>query len=413
MQFPYLSQSLARSSAPLFRRVAAIVPPWASVFLIVMAILINSPALFYMATAMVATILACRVQSFLAVRGLRIERVSPPAVHVGEQVTVHLTVWSEKRIKRPLITVQDAIPERLRVANLTPSLPIAPSFDQPIQTRYSFRPLRRGIYRWSVVHVIGTDALGLVTTTRQYRTTQTELIVYPAKIPVSVALRPSGGAGGVSESETGKFRGSGLEPRSVREYVEGDPLRYVHWASSARRSQLMVKEFEIGSQLAAQFWIQRNKGSDYGAGFSTLEAMCGHAVYLCEKFLKMGASISFPTLENHSESYHTYEERAQQIAHLMAMVEADRPDALSTEILSLGASVHGGTMYLMLAQADPSLPGVLSRIPGVQKVCLVYNPQEYSARTRLDVSAAKPEYLEELRRAGCEIIVMPKVEGAY
>ena len=30
-------------------------------------------------------------------------------------------------------------------------------------------------------------------------------------------------------------RPSGLEPHGVREYVEGEPLRAVHWATSARR----------------------------------------------------------------------------------------------------------------------------------------------------------------------------------
>jgi uncharacterized protein (DUF58 family) len=39
-------------------------------------------------------------------------------------------------------------------------------------------------------------------------------------------------------------RPSGLEPHGVREYVEGEPLRAVHWATSARRGQLMVRELE-------------------------------------------------------------------------------------------------------------------------------------------------------------------------
>ena len=39
-------------------------------------------------------------------------------------------------------------------------------------------------------------------------------------------------------------RPSGLEPHGVREYVEGEPLRAVHWPTSARRGQLMVRELE-------------------------------------------------------------------------------------------------------------------------------------------------------------------------
>ena len=37
-------------------------------------------------------------------------------------------------------------------------------------------------------------------------------------------------------------RPSGLEPHGVRDYVEGEPLRAVHWPTSARRGELMVRE---------------------------------------------------------------------------------------------------------------------------------------------------------------------------
>src|SRR5436190_1283461 len=39
-------------------------------------------------------------------------------------------------------------------------------------------------------------------------------------------------------------RPSGFELHSVREYVEGESLRMVHWPSTARRGALMVKELE-------------------------------------------------------------------------------------------------------------------------------------------------------------------------
>ncbi len=39
-------------------------------------------------------------------------------------------------------------------------------------------------------------------------------------------------------------RPSGFDLHSVRDYVEGDSLRKVHWRSTARRAHLMVKELE-------------------------------------------------------------------------------------------------------------------------------------------------------------------------
>lgn len=408
MPSPSLSQSVA--SAPLFRRVAAMVPPYAALFLIIMALLINSPALFYMATAMVCTILACRLQAYLSVRGLRIERVTPPAARVGERVTVSITVWSEKRIKRPLISIRDGLPDRLVVAERTPSLPVAPSFDQPIQTRYSFRPLRRGIFRWSTMQIVGTDALGIVTMTRDYRTEATELVVYPPRIAVSVNLQPSGGAGGVSEAESGRFRGSGIEPRGVREYQAGDPLRHVHWASSARSRTLMVKEFEVGSSLAAAFFLQRTQGTDFGTGFSSLEAMCGHTVYLAEVFLKTGATVRIPTVESVPASAANYEDRLQQINHALALLEPTSEDSLAADVIqSLSRVGEGGSLFVMLAAQDPELPDTLARLSQFDRVCLIYDAADYDPKAAAR-SAADPVYLERLRQAGCRIVAMPVVE---
>src|SRR5437762_909849 len=144
------------------RRLASIGLSTSAIFLAVVAVMLNSPNLFYMGTALVCTVAACRLQAWLSVRGLRFERVAPDSVGVGELVTVEITVWSEHRIRRPLITIWDDLPPRLLHSDRCPSFPVAPAFDAGIQTHYSFRPLKRGKYRWSGLLAVGTDALGLV-----------------------------------------------------------------------------------------------------------------------------------------------------------------------------------------------------------------------------------------------------------
>lgn len=392
------------------RRIARVVPSYAALFMALMAVLIDSSPLFYMATAMIATIFACRVQASLSVRGLRIERISPPASHVGELVTVSLSVWSERRLKRPLIQIVDQLPGRLRAVDRTPSVPIAPSFDQPIQTRYSFRPMRRGVFKWSDVEVIGTDALGLVTMSKIYPTDVAELVVYPAKFAVSLALKPVSGSGGNTDAEAGKYRGSGLEPRGVREYVPGDPQRHVHWASSARHGSLMVKEFESGAELSASFILQLQHGTEIGDTLSTLEAMCGHAVFLSESFLKLGASVQFPLLNDRSSPGMSSHERMRQINELLSQVQANHEDSLSTDLQT--SSMHlpdGGSLYIMLSVADDALPSVLARMQQFERVCLIYDPADYGRLPARAISACDSDYLDRLRAAGCQVMLMPKV----
>jgi uncharacterized protein (DUF58 family) len=111
------------------RRIAYTALATAALFLSLMAILIDAPALFFMSFALVALLVACNVQSYLSARSLKIDRIVPKSVRVNEVVTIELVIWSLRKLKRPLVTVQDNVPQRLSRGGVGPSLPIAPAYD--------------------------------------------------------------------------------------------------------------------------------------------------------------------------------------------------------------------------------------------------------------------------------------------
>jgi len=370
--------------------------------------MLDSPALFYMGTALVATIAACRFQAWLSVKGLRFERVAPASVRVGDLVTVQITVWSDRKIRRPLIMIRDNRPGRLLLADLSDSLPIAAAYDIPIQTQYQFRPLKRGRYRWSGLTVEGTDALGLVTQRKHYDTSPAEMTVLPRPIPVSIEL-PAAAGWGISEAESGQTRGAGLEPRGVRNFVHGDSLRHVHWRSTAKTGQLLVKEFEAGTHSAAAFLIQRTQGTELGEGADTsLELICGHVVYLAEAFLRQGARVVFPGLDN-APSHGSVHERTHEIYEQLAAIEADCPETLGDQAAALvGDLPTGSVLFVFMAVADRTLLSAISRLAakGTSVVPLVYDANVFP-RKRGIVSATDPAYMGALRDAGGIPSLMP------
>ncbi len=390
------------------QRVASLAISTSAIFLIVVAIMLNSPALFYMATAVIVLLGACRWQANLSVRALHFDRVAPESVRVGEMVTVEIVVWSERAIKRPLVTIRDNFPTKMPVAHLSPSLPIAPAFELPIRTQYQFRPLKRGKYRWTGLTVAGTDALGLITATRTYETTPAEVTVLPAAIPVSVDL-PTSLGWGISEAESGQSRGAGIEPRGIREYAQGDSLRHVHWRSTARTGVLLVKEFEAGSHAAAAIVIQRTKSTDLGAGpTSSQDLMCGHATFLAEQFHRQGVTVVFPGLEDPRRIAHTFE-RSEEIAHLLAPLRDDQDATLGEDLLAnLDTLPPGSAVFPMLSVADPSLIGAVSRANalGFTVVPLLYDAAQFELKRAAD-SAVDPGYIGRLRAAGGSPMVMP------
>jgi uncharacterized protein (DUF58 family) len=397
------------------RHAAGVALTTSAMFLAVVAIMLNSGALFYMSTAIIATIMASHIQAYLSVRGLHFDRQAPETAKVGELVTVDITVWSDRRIRRPLISVIDALPSKLVYTDRTPSLPIAPAFDVPIKSQYSFRPLRRGKFHWNGLSVVGTDALGLVSTVKAYEAPPVDILVVPNPLPLDFDVPPAPSYG-ISESESGQGRGSGIEPRGIREYSSGDSLRYVHWRSSARAGKLLVKEFATGTHASIAFVFQRTRGTEIGAGATTtLEQMCANAAFMTERLLRQGAEICFPTL-GYKTSTSTYQDHQQQVLATLASIEADSLTPLSEELEEARKEMPaGGLIYAFIGVADDQMPYEVKRClaSGIQVVAMVYDAAEYvPARGRDAVnSAATVGFCDSLRNAGAQIILVPKPEA--
>jgi uncharacterized protein (DUF58 family) len=108
-------------------------------------------------------------------------------------------------------------------------------------TRYVLTSVPRGRYRIEAAAVV-EDAFGLERSARPLAEAGA-LIVYPRLTELERLFSETG-----EHARDGRRlllqRPSGFDLHSVRDYVEGDSLRKVHWRSTARRGQLMVKELE-------------------------------------------------------------------------------------------------------------------------------------------------------------------------
>jgi uncharacterized protein (DUF58 family) len=100
----------------------------------------------------------------------------------------------------------------------------------------------RGRYLLGPGRLLIDDPLGLSRVDLEIPAAGT-ILVRP-RVPQLGLLFSDAGSRGDGGRRQPVRRPSGLEPHGVREYVEGEPLRAVHWATSARRGQLMVRELE-------------------------------------------------------------------------------------------------------------------------------------------------------------------------
>ncbi len=103
--------------------------------------------------------------------------------------------------------------------------------------------LPRGVYPLSSTHVTLGDLLGLLTIAPRVACELTSIVVRPRLVALDGLFSDAGSALGDGRRVLLR-RAAGFDFHSVREYEQGESLRRVHWPTSARRDQLMVKELE-------------------------------------------------------------------------------------------------------------------------------------------------------------------------
>jgi len=103
--------------------------------------------------------------------------------------------------------------------------------------------VRRGIYPFHSLALISSYPFGLVRC-RRHLPIEGEFVVYPAPYDCPVP-RAAGFEPMVGGKYTGKNRSpSGDRFSGVRPMQPSDPLKLIHWASSAKGLEIMVKEFD-------------------------------------------------------------------------------------------------------------------------------------------------------------------------
>jgi uncharacterized protein (DUF58 family) len=166
--------------------------------------------------------------------GLSVKRVADPdRVARGEPATMTLTVRNTGRLASASLIAEDRCGAR---PVPVPLLRLRPGHDTTVT--YPVPTHRRGVIPVGPLRVTRRDALGLVSLARAHGDTA-NVWVHPRihhlnAVPAGVARSLDGRLDRVPHGT--------ITFDSLREYVVGDELRRVHWRTSAKVGELMVRE---------------------------------------------------------------------------------------------------------------------------------------------------------------------------
>ncbi|MFP5070310.1 DUF58 domain-containing protein [Pseudonocardia nantongensis] len=156
---------------------------------------------------------------------------------------------------------------------------------------YPLRPATRGAYRIGPLRGRGTDPLGLAEF-RHDLLPADRWLVLPRVTPLigrpSLASTVAGRG-----AEGGSRPGPGAPDVLIRPYREGDELRRVHWRSSARRDELMVRLDDRPDPTAVTLLLDRRDAAHRGHGASSsLEWAVAFTASVAVHLLRRGEAVT-------------------------------------------------------------------------------------------------------------------------
>ena len=216
--------------------------------------------------------------------------------------------------------------------------------------------LPRGVYTLSETSVAFGDLLGLVSVTPHVTCEPATIVVRPRLATLDGIFSDSGRAAGDGRRILLR-RSAGFDFHSVRQYEQGESLRRVHWPTTARRGQLMVKELEDTSNDGVVVILDCDPRCATGAPpASSFDA----AVRVAGSLVQAHASRGRPaTLVSTGRARAVVPVRtaAGDLDGAIGQLAAAEPDALDGLARFLGGDhrwLTGGELVAVTATTDPA-----------------------------------------------------------
>lgn len=287
--------------------------------------------------------------------------VTPSVVTAGQAAEVALTLRNDGRMPSGALRVEEQLPYALGSRPRFVLERIEHGWRRRVT--YPVRAEVRGRYELGPMTVRVGDPFGLVELTRGFRTT-TRLVVTPRTVPLpSIPLEAA--QSGSGDHRPRAFAGGSAEDVTVRDYRRGDDLRRVHWRSSARVGELMVRREEQPWQSRATVFLDNRAGAHRGQGVaSSLETAVVAAASVAAHLSRRGYSVRLVTAsgEEPASTWHSRDAdvTAGQLLEALAMVQPE--PAATLDAGWLGEHGAGGvTVAVMGGVVGSDLP-VLRRM---------------------------------------------------
>ena len=274
--------------------------------------------LYSLAIAAAALCLGARVWVDLRRWNIHVSRfVHPTRVAAGQEARVELAVQNQAAHASPLVEARDPFDGGRRYARFSIA-PILPG--GRLNSSYRLPSTRRGVHRLGPLELRLTDPLGFASSTRP-TALETSLTVHPPYdiVPVHGLSSHRDEDRRLPQPVIGRV---GQEFYGLREYVPGDDLRHVHWPTTARIDDLVIRQPENlrRGRLSIMADLRSNIQDD-----ETVEAVLSAAASLAMSSLAAGLQVRVVSTAGWDSGHGTGRDHGPALLDGLAAAEIHSP----------------------------------------------------------------------------------------
>jgi uncharacterized protein (DUF58 family) len=217
---------------------------------------------------------------------------------------------------------------------------------------------RRGILGVGPLQVIVTDPFGLISSSTT-GAPATEVTVYPRvdeiePVPFTTGHDPLSGT-----KQPNALGRSGEDFYALRPYIVGDDLRRVHWPSTARHDELLVRQNELPWQGRTTVLLDVRRSAHRG---ESLELAVSAAASVITANWKRHDLVRLITSDAVDSGFAPGYQHLEAIMEHLAVVQTTSGASLRGMIESLHRSGNGGALVVVVAEVPTDEVRALRRL---------------------------------------------------
>jgi uncharacterized protein (DUF58 family) len=365
----------------------------------------GTTALYPIGLGLVLAVTAAALWVRLLNRPMRVNRTLGRGEHLaGDDIPVRLEVDVAGRMPSGALTIVE------RIAKFGEVQTVVLSRHGRLRGAYILEAVPRGRYPIETATAVLEDPFGLERVEIPLPGGES-VLVYPRLVDLD-ALFSDSGARALEGRRLLLRRPTGFDLHSVRAYEQGESLRRVHWPSTAKRGQLMVKELEDAPRDETAVLLDGDAAAVVGvAADNTFELQVRAAGSILKAHAARGrrAALIVNCASRAYQRVHSFDGEWSRALEMLAAVEPDGPTPVAAMLADeAGPAGRALELTVVTASVTPRLADRLTqRVFQRHAATLVYiDPASFTDTPGEQLDPGIAGQILRLERAGVPVAIL-------